>query len=263
MTEALPSVFGLSLDAFLASVGSAGIDAALVRRVAQDARRGDVVELERRWYEALDRGEVDWSVYESDAYLAEVWHCWATYSKVNMRSVVRSGLLVGADRIVDLGCGLGLTTAALVEASGSSNVIGTNLPDTKQWAIASLLADRFGFRLSSGVPVGRADVVIVLEFFEHLTSPISYLREVVSALSPRLMIVANSFNTRAIGHFRSYEVDGQTVDASCLGRVFGSEAKRLGYEKSDVGFWNNRPAVWCRRGTTTRAQRELSRRRKR
>lgn len=246
---------------FLNDCSELGLDAQAIGKIAQDTAtyiggsaeaRKDLVGaqvLEARWYEALARGEIDWSVYESAWYLGELWACWVTYSRLYLTALYRAEVVAeigNAKRVVDLGCGAGFSTAALQMMFPSAKVNGTNLPDTVQMQLAERLAERYGFRVEGSAPPGPTDLLFASEYFEHIQAPVEHLQELVRTLEPRIIVVANSFDTRAIGHFESYQVDGETMPAAALSRRFTNELRNLGYTKAGLKLWNNRPSCWKR-----------------
>jgi len=204
----------------------------------------EIRDVERRWYASLDAGEPDYGVYDDDEYLAEAWACWRIYSRKYLRAI-RDALDLGSvESVADLGCGVGLTTAALSEMFPSAIVTGTNL-DSVQARIARRLAERYGFRVEPTLAtIGHADVVFASEFFEHIEQPITYLASVLDTLTPRVLLVANTFGQRAIGHFDSYLVEGERLDGAATSRRFGQILRSRGYERVETKFWNNRPAYW-------------------
>jgi len=235
-----------------------GVDVELVRRSAIGAvkylrKQGDQSEasrrLEKQWYASLDTGKPDWSVYGDDYYLAELWSCWAVYSRGYMRSIrgVSDDLGV-VYSVVDLGCGFGLTTAAWKELYPEANIIGTNLDGIVQTKLARLNADRHGFQIVSSIneieePI---DIIFASEYFEHFQEPIQHLLEIVQTLQPRIIFAANAFSARSIGHFKRYCLNGHWIDGLAISRLFNKAARRFGYKKVETGFWNNRPTCWMR-----------------
>jgi 2-polyprenyl-3-methyl-5-hydroxy-6-metoxy-1,4-benzoquinol methylase len=204
--------------------------------------------LEQRWYAALDSGAPDYGVYGDAGYIAETFACWKQYSRRYLRAISapQVRVLLGDVRsVVDLGCGIGLTSAALAQIFQCA-VYGVDMSDTAQAAVAQRFATRFGFQLARLDQISGADVVFASEFFEHIHTPVAYLRHVLDTLHPTTLIIANSFNTRAIGHFTAYEIDGAHVDPGRMSRQFNAELRRYGYGKVATKFWNNRPAVWRR-----------------
>src|SRR5690349_16232207 len=122
MTTLLTGRRDLMLDDVVNQCAALGFDAARIRDVAvtatRNARNGEsrsaLDDLERRWYASLGAGAPDFSVYDSDLYIAEVWACWAVYSRRYLRGLAGvRGTLGHVGNAVDLGCGIGLTTGAL------------------------------------------------------------------------------------------------------------------------------------------------------
>lgn len=259
-----------ALQCFLSRCAAhGGIDVDTVDAIATAAiannRKGSELdprhaELETRWYASLENGEPDYSVYEGDPYLGELWACWSIYSRsylreiANPRSMPESGGVVAdlgdVRRVVDLGCGFGYTTAALAALFPQAQVVGTNLPGTIQWNFAQKLGELHRFALARDVSVLGAwlhtDLMFASEYFEHQTHPVEHLREVLDAMKPRALLVANAFGTRSIGHFLTYEDEGETVTPKVIQQRFATELRRRGYEKQKTGLWNNRPQYWKR-----------------
>jgi SAM-dependent methyltransferase len=208
-------------------------------------------QLEQRWYASLAAGAPDYAVYDTPEYLAELWACWVVYSRRYLRALrasqpVRDSL--GEVRtIVDLGCGLGYTTAALRELYPDAVVVGTNLDDTLQTKFARTLAQRHAFAQLALEYVGApVDLVFASEYFEHHAAPIAHLCEVLDQVQPRALLVANTFTARSIGHFDRYDVHGVLVEGLVAARAFTQTLQEAGYQQVDTGFWNGRPAYWTR-----------------
>lgn len=211
-------------------------------------------ELESRWYAGLDAGQPDWGVYDTDLYLADLWACWVVYSRQRMIAVQQPGSLppVGVlrdigpvERVADLGCGFGYTTSAWKELYPYADVVGTNL-DGIQMRLAQARSARFGFRLVTDVSgVGApVDLVFASEYFEHFPRPVDHLTEVLDALTPKALLIANAFGTRSIGHFHEYGVGGEMLDGKTTSRRFNSELRQRGYVKVKTKLWNARPSYW-------------------
>ena len=229
------------------------------KEVDRDAARRIRV-LEERWYRSLSRGEPDWSVYDGTAYLGELWSCWAVYSREYLRLILTpqrgmpdSGLPVAADlglvrRVVDVGCGFGLTTWALKDIWPDAEVLGTNLPGTVQYDLAEEFGLEAGFSVHpTGEGFGPADLVFASEYFEHFERPLEHLAEVLDRFEPRALLVANAFGAKSIGHFDRYVVGGgEAVPGREVHRHFAEALGGRGYEKVKTNLWNNRPAYWRR-----------------
>jgi len=217
-------------------------------------------DLEDRWYASLEAGNPDYSVYDDPSFLSDLWACWVVYSRQYLREMLSKRSLFGrsivddigpVQRVVDLGCGFGYTTAALAEMFPDADAVGTNLDGTCQFRIASAIGQRDGFRLVSDVRAvgGPADVVFASEYFEHLEAPIDHLREVLDALNPRCLLIANAFNAKALGHFHRYKDGCLGLDFSGkeISRQFNNTLRSHGYEAVKTACWNNRPMYWKKR----------------
>ena len=192
-------VAGVTTDEFLADYSSvcpihvdiarAGIEAlsAFHRGETFDENLlSPLANIERRWYDSLDAGAPDYSIYNDQWYFADLWACWELASKGYLQDVaVISGAkaLFSTDLpVVDLGCGLGHTTAALVEMFPRARVVGTNLQGTKQWEFCRTMADRHGFGLVSDIAeiAGPVAFVFASEYFEHIENPIRHVADVLA-----------------------------------------------------------------------------------
>jgi SAM-dependent methyltransferase len=213
--------------------------------------------LMQHWYQSLSSGRPDYGIYDSPLYLAELWACWAVFSRKYLLSIHPArnlpplGIAAAMSpvrRIVDLGCGCGYTTASFCELFPDAEVIGTNISGSIQYRIASEMASTYGFRMVPGPreAAGETSLVFASEYFEHILDPIAHLKEVVASLRPRFMMIANAFGTVSIGHFHEHVINGNRTPSDKVSRVFSSEMKRLGYAKLKTKLWNNRPSLWKR-----------------
>ena len=214
-------------------------------------------QLEQRWYAALATGAPDYSVYDANLYLAELWACWIVYSRRYLLSIrsgmTKAGIPLMHDmgwvrKIADLGCGIGYTTGSFRALFPHADITGTNFEGSIQTQIARSLGTLYGFTV---VPepqqiAAPVDLVFASEYFEHIYEPIDHLCMIIECLAPRVMFVANAFGTRAIGHFDRYLVAGKLHDGKEMNRLFAGEMKRAGYQKIETTLWNNRPAYWKR-----------------
>ncbi len=254
----------LYFDRILRLAGIEHVDQIIAAAVAQvqyhqgkadGSARDPVRELEATWYASLP-DEPAYEVYDSDWYLTDLWACWIVYSRrylieiTKSRSLPPDGLVATLgtiNRVADLGCGFGFTSAALSEIFPSAEVTGTNLPDTTQTRIALAVAERSRFEIQYELDaVGPADLVFASEYFEHFHEPVTHLRDVIDALQPRALIIANAFNADAIGHFDEYLIDETLVPGRETTAAFNRELVRLGFVKVHTNMWNSRPAFWTR-----------------
>lgn len=226
-----------------------------------DQAPAEVARLEQGWYTSLASGTPDYGVYGGRGYLAEAWACWWVYSRKYLRSLQGLDQLYPAiaqrGMIVDLGCGLGITTAALKQLYPAAQVIGTQLRDSLQWAIASRLAQDFRFAMVEDIQQARdrvyrlgvsaaAGLVVASEYFEHFQEPLRHLDEVLDTLDPDQLLIANTFTQPSLGHFPRYRIGDQEYDGAHTSRAFNNQLRSRGYAKVKTGFWNGRPAFWIR-----------------
>lgn len=208
--------------------------------------------IERRWYQSLKRGKPDYSVYGLPYYYVDLWVCWCRYSRRYLKEIQAPKSLFGnsivsaikANTVVDLGCGFGYTTAALKEIFPKASVIGTNLKGTSQYYVSEALGKERNFSVSASIP--KADLLFASEYFEHHLEPIKHLQEVLNRATPKYMLIANAFGTRAIGHFEHYLHDGKRVSAKEMARLFSAALKSFGWKKVKTACWNNRPQFWMK-----------------
>jgi hypothetical protein len=94
------------------------------------------------------------------------------------------------------------------------------------------------------------DMVFASEYFEHFQSPITHLREVITALRPKYLITANAFTYDAIGHFNEYIIENDTINETVedkkMNKLFTAEANALGYTRYHMKMFNDRPVIWVR-----------------
>jgi len=202
--------------------------------------------IESRWYKSVSKGKPDYSVYSSPGMVAEMWACWRVYSRGYLLSLEKlADKLPKVSGIVDLGCGTGLTTAALSLMFPKADVVGTNISTSFQYDVASLMGSIHGFNMAENAG-SHADLAFASEYFEHHERPLEHLAEIALSCAPRVMVVANSFNSTSVGHFPEYKDGGKTVPAGAVGRLFNSRLRDLGYVMLKTGLWNNRPTFWVK-----------------
>jgi hypothetical protein len=211
--------------------------------------------LERLWYNALALGTPDYSIYDMDAYLGEVWACWSLYARSYLR-VLRSTTIINGHSfftdlgqvrgIADLGCGCAYTTAALTELFPESVVIGTNLEQTKQMHIGRLMGEKYYFNIVGNIKLIQhpIDLVFATDYFEHFPKPVDHLKDVLNTLHPKALLLANTFNAKAIGHFDIYEIDSKIYEGKETSKLFNTILKSNGFKQVKTNFWNNRPTYW-------------------
>jgi SAM-dependent methyltransferase len=222
--------------------------------------------LETRWYAGFtpDQGSniPDYHIYDDDYYFTDLWICWAVYSRNYLRSLVKAGMVApdwsvyrlcrSARGVLDLGCGIGYTTAALSQIFSERYIAGTNLQETKQYKFCEDMAYRYGFDLVPDISAitRPIDLVVAFEYFEHIIDPLGHLQNIIDQLHPQVFYVANSFNTRSPGHFTSYKMESGLgfYDQKVISRRFNQTLITNDYRKVKTKMWNNKPMVWMRDG---------------
>ena len=211
--------------------------------------------LEQRWYSSLLAGSPDWEVYNTDYYLGELWACWIVYSRRYLLSLRSSRAIYNhsvfedigeVNSIVDLGCGFGYTTAAFTEIFPKATITGTNRIGTLQYNLAIETGKQYGFTVLPDINLikRRIDIIFASEYFEHILNPIDHLLDILQKLKPRVLLIANTFSQKSVGHFDYYKVNGSLLDGKTTSRLFNSELRNAGYIQIKTKLWNNRPAYW-------------------
>jgi 2-polyprenyl-3-methyl-5-hydroxy-6-metoxy-1,4-benzoquinol methylase len=213
--------------------------------------------LDQRWYDSLDAGTPDYSVYAPDIYLAHVWACWSVYSKKTVKDLCNTklcepggviSLISPNSTIADLGCGLGYTTAALKQILPGSTVYGTNFPGTTQRKFAEQMGDEYGFKILNDTTENpfKVDVIFASEYFEHIEDPTQHLKDLCDKNDPQMFIMANAFGAKSHGHFNVYKNFGESVTNKEISRHFSKYLRSRGYKKVETKMWNARPAIWSK-----------------
>ena len=268
----MKTIFDVTLEEYVLRLARfEGADVAQIRRIAKATMKylgGDAMqrealrcgqELEAEWYASIEAGTPAWSVYETDYYLADLWACWRIYSRKYIQGIcgassLREGesirqSLESTKRIVDVGCGIGFTSAAWKEIFPNAEVIGTNLDGTRQMKIAKEVGSEYGFKMESELAqiAGAGGLVFASEYFEHFQKPVEHLQEIVATLKPDAFLIANAFGAKSIGHFLTYQINGEEKPGKEASRIFNNTLRALGFEKVQTKLWNNRPSYWRRK----------------
>lgn len=211
--------------------------------------------LEDRWYQSLANGTPDFAVYDDDLILADVWACWVVYSRGYLKTIQAEKSLftrsivsdIGdVSSVVDLGCGVGYTTAALKHIFPNADVYGTNIEGTKQYKVAQENGRIYNFKVRPSVHQieAKGSLLFASEYFEHFQKPIDHLIEVLNIIEPCCLILANSFASKSVGHFDVYDDRGVIYGNRQISRIFNKELAQLGYTKIKTKCWNDRPSYF-------------------
>lgn len=206
-------------------------------------------ELEEYWYKTID-----YSVYDNPYYLADIWAGWIIYSSKYLKSIQSSKSLYDKSivydigdihSIIDLGCGVGYTTGGLKELFPRARVYGTNLKDSCQYKIAKSISKNHMFNTIPDIhSISKVDLVFASEYFEHILRPVEHLLDIINTLKPGYFLIANSFNTVSIGHFKTYKHKEISIPSNKISRLFNTALRNFGYEKVQTKLWNQRPSYW-------------------
>lgn len=214
-----------------------------------------------KWYYYMNMNDYRcaFKVYNAENYFLDAFDCYQSYSRDYLRSVLKSPVynkLKNIKSFVDLGCGIGYSTIGLKEMFPNAKAYATNLKDTKQWTFCKAIFKKRGINLigSTNEINHNVDLVFASEYFEHVLEPIDHVEDIINNLSPKYLIIANSFNTKSIGHFDYYSCKPEHhkqkpeiysyIPKSKISRLFNKFLIEKGYTRVKVKMWNDRPAVW-------------------
>ena len=239
------------------------IDVEKTRRIMKGTDYFD--SLTNKWYENLEKQDFDkeFSIYNEDYYFTDMWYCFQKYSRGYLKSLYKNSMSDGSaiydfikhdvNTILDLGCGIGYTTSALKQIFPNQTVYATNLKETKQWKFCQMMSQQYNFILTDDINEipEKIDFVFASEYFEHIYDCIDHLLNIIEMVSPKYFFIANSFNTRSVGHFEHYKFTDTKKPPhiflkheSEISRLFNNTLREYGYEKIKTKLWNNKPTLW-------------------
>lgn len=217
--------------------------------------------LTEKWYECLSKNDLEnaYSVYNDEYYFTDLWNCFVRYSRTYLRRFYKVSIddthsvlsmTKQSKKIIDIGCGIGYTTAALTEMYPDAEVYGLNLKNTKQWTFCEKVSEKYGFNMidSFDNTYGNFDIAFASEFFEHILDPIDYVHNLIFKINPKYLIISNAFNTHSIGHFNEYNVacEGRVIHAADISKKFNKTLTNYGYRKIKTTLFNGKPNVWVK-----------------
>ena len=220
-----------------------------------------VKELENRWYESLKTSKADFSIYDDYYYFTDLWACFHKFSRRYLLSILKNNSLnkttsiyeifKDIKSIIDLGCGIGYTTAIFKQLFPNADVCGTNLEDTKQYKFCQKMSSLYNFKIVSDIKQAKpVDLVFASEYFEHIYNPIDHILDVINILKPKFLFLANSFNTVSVGHFEYYAFQNGAIKSfynqNEISRKFNRILVSNGYTKIKTKLWNNKPTLWAK-----------------
>ena len=211
--------------------------------------------LTAKWYETLEKKGVKEAlkIYNDDYYFIDNFNCYRTYSRHYLKQIISlDDLFSKVKSFVDVGCGLSYSTVALKQLFPKAKGYATNLKNTKLWKFCQIMADKSDFTLIESVDeIGHnVDLVFASEYFEYILTPINHLKDIIDKTNPKILVIANAFNTKSIGHFpHYYHTEGKKewkIPESKISRMFNKFLTSRGYVKIKTKFWNNRPVIWVK-----------------
>ena len=219
-------------------------------------------ELEKKWYKSLEIDLPDYSVYQDKNYYVDIWCCFVMYSRTYIKHLTTKGTMKHRyeleesiaeiiDRVstsvIDMGCGLGYSTAGLKEVFANQKVYGYNIKDSDQFRFNQLVSKQYNFDMVGDyTTIGNIDTIFASEYFEHFERPIEHLQDIVKHLNPKYLIIANSFNTKSIGHFHKYKHNEEVIDETKISKRWNNELVKLGYTKLHPTIFNHNPSLFVR-----------------
>ena len=202
-------------------------------------------EIDNTWYLT---GEKNFSIYNDTKYLMIAYCCFKKYSRGFMLRSLPIVEEMCPRTILDVGAGIGATTAMLANKFKSSKCYYQNLPG-EQFNFAKCLLRQFNNVefINSVDTLKSIDLVVCLELFEHIKSPIDLLDRLIG-LDPKIFIISNSFGAKAFGHFSKYTVLDEEILSNKMPRIFNRYLKSRNYsiDLRSKNFWNSRPTIWIK-----------------
>lgn len=203
------------------------------------------------WYKKLSEGNTTeaYSLYNDDYYFTDLLLCYRKYSRIGIRNLSKLSYL-NPSVIVDLGCGLGLSTSLLKTYYKEAIIYGTNLENTKQWKYASSMAITNGWYLIDDISTIKYStqntLIFASEYFEHFENPIAHLDYIINILTPKYIAVGNAFSAVALGHFNDrYKIGNLQLSSRQISKLFNNKMKDYGYTIAHR-FYNSKPVLWMK-----------------
>ena len=224
--------------------------------------------LQSCWYKSLKKSfwHPDYSVYNDEYYFTDLWACFHLYSRKYLMSIMKKNSyyknksiyarIEKSKRIVDLGCGIGYTTAMLKQMYPNAEVFGTNLKDTEQYKFCEKISEIYNFKIIESInelnkPI---DLIFASEYFEHIYNAPIELYRTLKKYKPKYLLLANSFNTYSVGHFTAYlyreninSPERSFASEKNISKIFNNVLIDCGYEKKKTNLWNNKPNFWIKK----------------
>lgn len=204
-------------------------------------------ELDNWWYDNYK----DFSRYASWHYLYAGLNCFDRFSKP---CAIYAKQYLG-DReiktIVDVGAGIGLSTMFLADLFPSAKVYYNNITPSlqadffeahKRYTIASTFIPQ-AMTEKEMLQHGPFDMLFASEYFEHFEDPQQQTNFLLDQVGFKYLVINNSFNVKAYGHFKEFKCVGETLAPKQMSKMW-LRTVRSWYNELDVKCWNGRPKIF-------------------
>jgi hypothetical protein len=199
-------------------------------------------ELDEWWW-----GEhyTDFSRYDSWHYLYAGLNCFNNYSKPCAFYAHQYLGDKNIKSIVDVGAGIGLSTILLADLFPDSEVYYNNIEGSLQKKFFDThKQDRIKFISNYDlVRSDRFDMLFASEYFEHFQDSTNWTSSLLSNGRFKYLVVNNSFNVRAYGHFKDYFHKGISVMPKQMSKLWLKQV-RADYDEMKIKCWNGRPKIF-------------------
>jgi len=206
-------------------------------------------ELDNWWYDNYP----DFSRYQSYHYLYAGLNCFNNYSK---QCALYAKQYLGDKNIrsiVDVGAGIGLSTMLLADLFPEAKVYYNNITPSLQ---ADFFEAHKGYRARNTQESARVtditekemmqhgpfDMLFASEYFEHFEYPMRQLDFLLNKVGFKYLVVSNSFNVKAYGHFKEFK-HNETLAPKKMSKLW-LKTVRESYKEMDVKCWNGRPKIF-------------------
>lgn len=229
--------------------------------IYNDEEREFFKQLTDEWYKRIKADSSEnssaFNLYGDQFYFTDLIKCYGDWSERSIKSLKNKNFFndFKFDVVVDVGCGLGLSTNLLREMCPNAKVFGTNLPNTDQYTFCKTQAKKNGWILVpnsshvSHLEQGKSVFVFASEYFEHFRNPISELDGILEELKPTAIAAANAFKVRALGHFNDNYItsDGEQIKSRTMAIKFNQCLKDAGFERlNKYKCYNAKPELWTK-----------------
>lgn len=185
-------------------------------------------------------------------YLYRGLYSYLDYSKGHLKNLWNAKIKLPAGSVIlDIGAGTGHTTLALKRMYPECRVLYNDIIPSVQFDFAKGLFKHFKTKfeyVDNCVTEQKVAMALMLEFNEHIIDCVDLTTKIVTASSPDVLVIANSFTADHPAHCKKFKVHGHMVPRTMIAKIYNKNLRDLGYHLDDSckTFWNRRPAIWVR-----------------